>query len=83
MANWAGEEAMIGKANLLLRGLGYSPEEVRVEAFQDIAVLRGKLVTQRVDTPEALTRIIRDLPTRSDLLALSEDEADESSTGAA
>ena len=83
MANWTGGEAMIDRANLLLRGLGYSPEEVRVEAFQDIAVLRGTLVTQRVDTPEALVRITRDLPTRSDLLALTEDEAGESSTGAA
>ena len=74
---------MIGRANLLLRGLGYSPDEVRVEPFQDIAVLRGKLVTQRVDTPEALVIVIRDLPTRSDLLALTDDGAGQSSTGAA
>jgi hypothetical protein len=83
MANWTGGEAMIGRANLLLHGLGYSPEEIRVEPFQDIAVLRGKLVTQRIDTPEALMSAIRDLPTRSDLVALSDDEVDESSGGTA
>ena len=82
MANGTGVEETIVRANFLLRGLGYSPEEVRVEPFQDVALLRGTLVTQRVETPEKLMQVIRDLPTRAELLALTDDEAGQS-TGAA